>query len=184
MSWIKYYTLTSTCLYLLSFNLAPVWCYLSRQTVFFFSLSLSASRAALRNVCLTEPPWLLGCCLDRIILLWTCEEILPSVWEIFRLADCIWGGGAVQGKRGLSRRFRTQIFHPASVYFSKTFRRTVWLLNIGALVNLDLLLFKSHHIVQLVPAVFFFMGRGIDTWRSLCAALYCKSMLYLCGPHQ
>lgn len=119
MSWIKYYTLTSTCLYLLSFNLAPVWCYLSRQTVFFFSLSLSASRAALRNVCLTEPPWLLGCCLDRIILLWTCEEILPSVWEIFRLADCIWGGGAVQGKRGLSRRFRTQIFHPASVYFSK-----------------------------------------------------------------
>lgn len=154
------------------------------NSFFFLSPSLSASRAALRNVCLTEPPWLLGCCLDRIILLWTCEEILPSVWEIFRLADCIWGGGAVQGKRGLSRRFRTQIFHPASVYFSKTFRRTVWLLNIGALVNLDLLLFKSHHIVQLVPAVFFFMDRGIDTWRSLCAALYCKSMLYLCGPHQ
>lgn len=154
------------------------------NSFFFFSPSLSASRAALRNVCLTEPPWLLGCCLDRIILLWTCEEILPSVWEIFRLADCIWGGGAVQGKRGLSRRFRTQIFHPASVYFSKTFRCTVWLLNIGALVNLDLLLFKCHHIVQLVPAVFFFMDRGIDTWRSLCAALYCKSMLYLCGPHQ
>lgn len=154
------------------------------NSFFFLSPSLSASRAALRNVCLTEPPWLLGCCLDRIILLWTCEEILPSVWEIFRLADCIWGGGAVQGKRGLSRRFRTQIFHPASVYFSKTFRCTVWLLNIGALVNLDLLLFKCHHIVQLVPAVFFFMGRGIDTWRSLCAALYCKSMLYLCGPHQ
>lgn len=154
------------------------------NSFFFLSPSLSASRAALRNVCLTEPPWLLGCCLDRIILLWTCEEILPSVWEIFRLADCIWGGGAVQGKRGLSRRFRTQIFHPASVYFSKTFRRTVWLLNIGALVNLDLLLFKCHHIVQLVPAVFFFMDRGIDTWRSLCAALYCKSMLYLCGPHQ
>lgn len=154
------------------------------NSFFFFSPSLSASRAALRNVCLTEPPWLLGCCLDRIILLWTCEEILPSVWEIFRLADCIWGGGAVQGKRGLSRRFRTQIFHPASVYFSKTFRRTVWLLNIGALVNLDLLLFKCHHIVQLVPAVFFFMDRGIDTRRSLCAALYCKSMLYLCGPHQ
>lgn len=154
------------------------------NSFFFLSLSLSASRAALRNVCLTEPPWLLGCCLDRIILLWTCEEILPSVWEIFRLADCIWGGGAVQGKRGLSRRFRTQIFHPASVYFSKTFRCTVWLLNIGALVNLDLLLFKSHHIVQLVPAVFFFMDRGMDTWRSLCAALYCKSMLYLCGPHQ
>lgn len=154
------------------------------NSFFFLSLSLSASRAALRNVCLTEPPWLLGCCLDRIILLWTCEEILPSVWEIFRLADCIWGGGAVQGKRGLSRRFRTQIFHPASVYFSKTFRRTVWLLNIGALVNLDLLLFKCHHIVQLVPAVFFFMDRGIDTRRSLCAALYCKSMLYLCGPHQ
>lgn len=154
------------------------------NSFFFLSPSLSASRAALRNVCLTEPPWLLGCCLDRIILLWTCEEILPSVWEIFRLADCIWGGGAVQGKRGLSRRFRTQIFHPASVYFSKTFRCTVWLLNIGALVNLDLLLFKCHHIVQLVPAVFFFMDRGIDTWRSLCAALYCKSMLYLCGPHQ
>lgn len=154
------------------------------NSFFFFSPSLSASRAALRNVCLTEPPWLLGCCLDRIILLWTCEEILPSVWEIFRLADCIWGGGAVQGKRGLSRRFRTQIFHPASVYFSKTFRCTVWLLNIGALVNLDLLLFKCHHIVQLVPAVFFFVDRGIDTWRSLCAALYCKSMLYLCGPHQ
>lgn len=154
------------------------------NSFFFLSLSLSASRAALRNVCLTEPPWLLGCCLDRIILLWTCEEILPSVWEIFRLADCIWGGGAVQGKRGLSRRFRTQIFHPASVYFSKTFRCTVWLLNIGALVNLDLLLFKCHHIVQLVPAVFFFMDRGIDTRRSLCAALYCKSMLYLCGPHQ
>lgn len=154
------------------------------NSFFFLSPSLSASRAALRNVCLTEPPWLLGCCLDRIILLWTCEEILPSVWEIFRLADCIWGGGAVQGKRGLSRRFRTQIFHPASVYFSKTFRCTVWLLNIGALVNLDLLLFKCHHIVQLVPAVFFFMDRGIDTRRSLCAALYCKSMLYLCGPHQ
>lgn len=154
------------------------------NSFFFLSPSLSASRAALRNVCLTEPPWLLGCCLDRIILLWTCEEILPSVWEIFRLADCIWGGGAVQGKRGLSRRFRTQIFHPASVYFSKTFRCTVWLLNIGALVNLDLLLFKCHHIVQLVPAVFFFMDRGMDTWRSLCAALYCKSMLYLCGPHQ
>lgn len=57
---IKYYTLTSTCLYLLSFTLAPVWCCLSRQTAQNSTHGfVSASRAALRNVCLTETPRLL-----------------------------------------------------------------------------------------------------------------------------
>lgn len=112
MSWIKYDTLTSTCLYLLSLNVVPVWSYLSRQTE--LRGFVSASRAALRDVCLTQTP--AGCCLDRIILSWTRKEISPSVWERFCSADCIWIGGA--GEERPSRRVKYFIRGNTAVFVS------------------------------------------------------------------
>ena len=182
MSWIKYYTLTSTCLYLLSFNLAPVWCFLSRQTVFSLSLSLcfqSGSEKRLFNWTSLAPRLLFGQN-NPVVNLWRNIALglgnLPFGWLYL-------GWRCSAGEERSFQEIYNSNISPSVGLFQQNVRCTRWLLNIGALVNLDLCLFKFHHIVQLVPAgFFFFMDRGIDTWRSLCAALYCKSTCS-CSAH-